>query len=134
MQDKQVKLKLGWFNIFNVGGALYGWHLSHTWEGAAWGYAGGTLLPIGFVLSVFLCICLLNVVEGISSSVRTRYRVATESQRIETDEERWVREYAEHCKAEGLPNELQESYREMAAPIHGDYEFIRHTTSGGGPG
>ena len=132
MSDREVKFKLGWFNIFNLGGALYGWHLSHTWEGAACGFAGGTLFPFAFLLLVFLCICLLKAAEGISEAVGTRYRIATESQRIETDEERWSREYAEHCAEHGLPNELGQNYRRLNA--YDDSTTSHHYTSGSGPG
>lgn len=133
MADREVKFKLGWFNIFNLGGALYGWCSTHTWEGAAWGFGAGTVLPPLFIIGMFL-IAFGSIKLAEALPPLPRFRVA-EPVRVETDEQRWEREYAEHCKSANLPNELQENYREIAAaPIHGDYEFIRHTTSGGGPG
>lgn len=142
--EREVKLKLGWFNIFNLGGALYGWHSTHTWEGVAWGFGVWTILPPLFLFCCFagaLVACKL-----VDNWPMPKVRVA-EQVRIETDEQRWMREYAEHCKATNVPNELAQTYREIsAAPIRQESDFDNtassssdtssayYYTSGGGPG
>lgn len=136
MADREVKLKLGWFNIFNVGGALYGWHTTHTWEGAAWGFGVWTILPPLFIFCCF--VGALVACKLVDNWPVPKVRVAEDIglRDGESQQQRWEREYAEHCRTANLPNEL------APAPIHGDYEFTTSSTSdtgsyytsGGGPG
>lgn len=143
MADREVKLKLGWLNIFNLGGALLGWMHGHTWEDSAVGFLVGSAAP--FVVIFGILVVALVVVKGgelIADAIPTRARIA-QAFREETQDERWNREYAEHCKAAGVPNELQTNYRVAAsAPIRQEPEadFIverpdyNSYTSSSGPG
>ena len=134
MTDKrEVKLKLGWFNIFNLGGALYGWCHTHTWEGAVWGYLGVTVgIPLLFLGAFVIAAYSLKLTDAIADAWTTKSRIA-QAFRVETQDQRWDREYTEHCKAHGLVNELG------SAPIHCEPEpevttFRSYGPQGGGPG
>lgn len=144
MTEKKAEIKLGLFNIFNVGGAIYGWFHGHTWNDVVVGYLVGWCLPFVVVFG-FLIIALAVVKSGefISNSLPTRVRVAEDLglRDGESQEARWIREYAEHCKAQGIANEL------APAPIHHEPDYTTTTstsdtgtsywggtTSGFGPG
>ena len=128
MSDREVKLKFGWFNIFNLGGALYGWCHTHTWEGVAWGYVGGTVLPPLIILgTVLFCLVGAKMIDALPAP---KVRIADDV--TEDQSARWEREYSQHCRENNLPNELRTCVRQDL--YYAEAESISRTTSGGGPG
>lgn len=140
MTDTKVEAKFRLFNIVNLGTAAYGWFHTHTFSGAFWGWVVGTVgVPLLF-MAIILAVVLGNrAINAIADAIPTRVRIA-DYIKDETQEERWTREYAEHCAAHGLTNELG------PAPIHREPDFDTTTTttssdtgsyyytSSGGPG
>lgn len=131
MEDRQLKLKLSWINIFNLSGALYGWHQSHSWEGAAWGFAVGTVGPPLFILCCFLG--AFAAVKLVDNWPMPKVRISDDiSTSTEDPEKRWEQEYAKHCLDNNLPNELRTCVKQDL--YYAEAESISRTTSGGGPG
>lgn len=128
MTEKKIEAKFQLFNILNLSTAAYGWFHTHTFSGAFWGWAFGTVgVPLLFMAIILAVVFGSRALTAIADALPApKVRVAEDIglRDGESQEARWNREYAEHCKAHGLKNELPES-----APIHRESDSFDNTTS-----
>lgn len=101
-----LKIKMGYLNPFTVGGALIGYWQEHTWQGAAWGFGAGLLVPF-FLLCLFAAgLCVSSAVSSFHFQKPPRIRVEVPQVTPMTYQQEWEEAYRQYVAANNLPDEL----------------------------